>query len=109
MTSHRIAAIPGDGIGKEVMPEGLRVLDAAARRFGITLQVDEFDFASCDYLARHGSMMPDDWKDRIGGHDAITSVPWAGRPPCPTMSRCGAACSSSGATSISTSTCAPRA
>ena len=68
---HRIAVIPGDGIGKEVMPEGLRVLDAAARRFGIPLQLDHFDFASCDYYARHGKMMPDDWKDRIGGHDAI--------------------------------------
>ena len=68
---HRIAVIPGDGIGKEVMPEGLRVLDAAARKFGIPLQLDHFDFACCDYYARHGKMMPDDWKDRIGGHDAI--------------------------------------
>ena len=40
MRTHRIAVIAGDGIGKEVMPEGLRVLDAAARRFGISLQVD---------------------------------------------------------------------
>ncbi len=71
MTTHRIAVIAGDGIGKEVMPEGLRVLDAAARRFGIGLQVDHFDFANCDYFARHGEMMPADWKDRIGGHDAI--------------------------------------
>ncbi len=71
MTTHRIAVLAGDGIGKEVMPEGLRVLDAAARRFGISLQVDEFDFANCDYHARHGSMMPPDWKDRLGGHHAI--------------------------------------
>ena len=71
MSTHRIAVIAGDGIGKEVMPEGLRVLDAAARRFGIGLQVDTFDFANCDYFARHGEMMPADWKDRIGGHDAI--------------------------------------
>ncbi len=71
MTTHRIAVLAGDGIGKEVMPEGLRVLDAAARRFGISLQVDEFDFANCDYHARHGSMMPADWKDQIGGHHAI--------------------------------------
>ena len=71
MSKHRIAVIPGDGIGKEVMPEGIRVLDAAARRFGIDLHFDHFDFASCDYYVRHGSMMPDDWKDRIGGHDAI--------------------------------------
>jgi tartrate dehydrogenase/decarboxylase/D-malate dehydrogenase len=71
MSTHRIAVIAGDGIGKEVMPEGLRVLDAAARRFGIKLQVDPFDFANCDYFAKHGEMMPADWKDRIGGHDAI--------------------------------------
>ncbi len=82
-TPLRIAAIPGDGIGTEVMPEGLRVLDAAARRFGIALEVDEFDFASCTYHARHGRMMPDDWKDRIGGHDAIFfgAVGWPATVP----------------------------
>ncbi len=68
---HRIAVLPGDGIGKEVVPEGLRVLEAAASRFGIALQFDHFDFASCDYYERHGTMMPADWKERIGGHDAI--------------------------------------
>ncbi len=71
MSKHRIAVIPGDGIGKEVVPEGLRVLDAAARKFGIDLALDHFDFASCEYFAKHGTMMPADWKDRIGGHDAI--------------------------------------
>ncbi|HZW13233.1 MAG TPA: tartrate dehydrogenase [Noviherbaspirillum sp.] len=71
MTTHRIAVIAGDGIGKEVVPEGLRVLDAAASKFGIDLKWDHFDFASCDYYAKHGQMMPDDWKERIGGHDAI--------------------------------------
>ena len=83
MTSHRIAVIAGDGIGQEVMPEGLRVLDAAARRFGIALQFDNFDFANCDYYARHGQMMPDDWKDRIGGHDAIYfgAVGWPATVP----------------------------
>jgi tartrate dehydrogenase/decarboxylase/D-malate dehydrogenase len=70
-TPHRIAVIAGDGIGKEVMPEGLRVLEAAASKFGIALQVDHFDFSSWDYYERHGKMLPDDWKDRIGGHDAI--------------------------------------
>ncbi|MBZ9799118.1 tartrate dehydrogenase [Mesorhizobium sp. ES1-4] len=68
---HRIAVIPGDGIGKEVVPEGLRILEVVARRFGIDLQFDHFDFASCDYHARHGRMMPEDWKSRIGNHDAI--------------------------------------
>ena len=82
-TPHRIAVIPGDGIGAEVMPEGLRVLDAACRRFGISLQVDEFDFANCAYFAKHGQMMPDDWKDQIGGHQAIFfgAVGWPATVP----------------------------
>ena len=71
MSKQRIAVIAGDGIGREVMPEGVRAVDAAARRFGIELAFDHFDFASCEYHARHGQMMPADWKDRIGGHDAI--------------------------------------
>lgn len=71
MGRQRIAVIAGDGIGQEVMPEGVRVLDAAARRFGLDLQFDHFDFASAAYYERHGAMMPADWKDRIGGHDAI--------------------------------------
>ena len=68
---HRIAVIPGDGIGKEVMPEGVRVLEAAAKKFGFELRLDDFDFASCDYYEKHGRMMPEDWKDQIGQHDAI--------------------------------------
>ena len=68
---HRIAVIPGDGIGKEVVPEGVRVLEAAAKRFGFELRLDWFDFASCDYYARHGRMMPEDWKEKIDSHDAI--------------------------------------
>ena len=71
MTAHRIAVIAGDGIGTEVMPEGLRVLEAAAMRFGVELAFDHFDFSSWAYFERHGQMLPDDWKERIGGHDAI--------------------------------------
>ena len=67
----KIAVIAGDGIGREVIPEGLRVLDAVTRKFGIQLGFDHFDFASCDYFAKHGQMMPDNWKDQIGHHDAI--------------------------------------
>ncbi len=67
----RIAVIAGDGIGHEVMPEGIRVLEAAATKFGIDLQFDHFDFSSWDYFEKHGKMLPDDWKDQIGGHDAI--------------------------------------
>ncbi len=68
---HRIAVIPGDGIGKEVVPEGLRVLEAVASKCSRTFAFESFDFASCDYYAQHGKMMPDNWKPLIGGHDAI--------------------------------------
>lgn len=67
----RIAVIAGDGIGTEVMPEGIRVLEAAATRYGLNLRFDDFSFSSCNYFAQHGQMMPDDWKSQIGGHDAI--------------------------------------
>ncbi len=67
----RIAVIAGDGIGTEVMPEGIKVLQAAARAFGVSLAFDHFDFASCEYHLRHGKMLPDDWQAQIGGHDAI--------------------------------------
>ncbi|HSD53562.1 MAG TPA: tartrate dehydrogenase [Burkholderiales bacterium] len=70
MKTHRIAVIPGDGIGKEVMPEGVRALDAAARRFGFKLQLDQLDW-NCERMVRTGKWMPDDWKDAVGGHDAI--------------------------------------
>lgn len=68
---YRIAVIDGDGIGKEVMPEGIRVLERAASLYGFTIDQEWHDFASCDYYARHGQMMPDDWKERIGAVDAI--------------------------------------
>lgn len=67
----KIAVIAGDGIGKEVVPEGVRALEAVAKRHKIGLEFDEFDFASCDYYQRHGQMMPDDWKAQIEGHDAL--------------------------------------
>jgi tartrate dehydrogenase/decarboxylase/D-malate dehydrogenase len=70
MTTHRIAVIPGDGIGKEVVPEGLRVLDAAARKFGFGLALEHFEW-SCENYPKHGYWMPPDWKDRIGDKDAI--------------------------------------
>lgn len=80
---YRIAVIPGDGIGKEVMPEGVRTLEAAALRFGFRLALDEFDFASCDYYLSHGTMLPPDWQQILSSYDAIyfgavgwpTSVP----------------------------------
>ena len=83
MSTQRIAVIAGDGIGKETVPEGLRVLDAAAREFGIDLQFDHFDFSSWDYCEKHGKMLPDNWKDQIGGHDAIYfgAVGWPEKIP----------------------------
>jgi len=80
---YKIAVIPGDGIGREVVPEGVRVLDTAAKKYGFKLQLDEFDFASCDYYQKHGKMMPDDWKDLIGHHDAIFfgAVGWPEKVP----------------------------
>ncbi len=68
---HTIAVIAGDGIGQETVPEGLRALDAAARRFSIDLAFEHHDFASCDYYTKHGAMMPPDWKSRLEGADAI--------------------------------------
>jgi tartrate dehydrogenase/decarboxylase / D-malate dehydrogenase len=70
MAKHRIAVIAGDGIGKEVMPEGVRVVDAAARKFGIDLHFDHFNW-SCDNYDTIGKWMPDNWRDQIGGHDCL--------------------------------------
>jgi tartrate dehydrogenase/decarboxylase/D-malate dehydrogenase len=69
--AHRIAVIPGDGIGKEVVPEGLRALDAAAKRFDLELEYVPIEWASCDYYEQHGTMMPSDWRERLSGCDAI--------------------------------------
>jgi tartrate dehydrogenase/decarboxylase / D-malate dehydrogenase len=83
MAKHHIAVIAGDGIGKEVMPEGVRVMDAAARKFGIDLHFDHKDFSSWDYYEKHGKMLPDDWKDQLGKSDAIFfgAVGWPDKIP----------------------------
>ena len=82
MKTHRIAVIPGDGIGKEVVPEGLRVLEAAARTFAFGCEWRELDW-SCDYYARHGRMMPEDWFETLSPHDAIFfgAVGWPATVP----------------------------
>ncbi|MCC6610703.1 MAG: tartrate dehydrogenase [Burkholderiales bacterium] len=67
---HRIALIPGDGIGKEVVPEGVRVLEAAGRAFDIGFRWDEYPW-SCEYRAKHGRMMPVDALQTVRHHDAI--------------------------------------
>ncbi|QOT70656.1 MULTISPECIES: tartrate dehydrogenase [Sphingobium] len=69
--TYSISVIPGDGIGKEVMPEGIRVLERAASLYGFAIEQKWQDFACCDYYARHGVMMPEDWKAQIGNPDAI--------------------------------------
>jgi len=68
--THRIAVIPGDGIGKEVVPEGIRVLDAAGRRFGFDFEWTHYDW-SCEVYAKTGRMMPEDGLDRLRAFDAI--------------------------------------
>ncbi|WP_114949187.1 tartrate dehydrogenase, partial [Microvirga calopogonii] len=80
---YRLAVIPGDGIGKETTPEGVRVLEAAAKKFGFDLQLDHFDFSSYDYYAKHGRMLPEDWKEQIGSHEAIFfgAVGWPEKIP----------------------------
>ena len=71
MKTHKIAVIAGDGIGNEVMPEGLRVLQAAAAKFNIGLEFTTMEWANCDYYLQHGKMMPDDWREQLEGFDAI--------------------------------------
>ncbi|WP_251977737.1 tartrate dehydrogenase [Salinicola avicenniae] len=81
--THRIAVIPGDGIGTEVMPEGLRVLEAAAKRFDIALEFETFAFGSCDYYLEYGQMLPDDWFETLSRFDAIFygAVGWPEKVP----------------------------
>ncbi len=67
---YRIAVIPGDGIGREVVPAAMTVLDAAGGRFGIAFDWDVFDW-SCETYRATGRMMPEDGLHRIGEHDAI--------------------------------------
>jgi tartrate dehydrogenase/decarboxylase/D-malate dehydrogenase len=70
MKRYKIAVIPGDGIGKEVVPEGQRVLEAAGRKFGIEFAWEEFPW-SCEFRAKHGRMMPEDGLQTIRNHDAV--------------------------------------
>lgn len=67
---HKLALIPGDGIGKEVTPVGVDIVELAARRHGISLEWLPLDWSS-DHYARHGSMMPADWKEQLAGIEAI--------------------------------------
>jgi tartrate dehydrogenase/decarboxylase/D-malate dehydrogenase len=70
MKKFRIAVIPGDGIGKEVIPEGLKVLEAAGSAIGVSFHFDTFDWG-CERFSTTGKMMPEDGLDQIRNHDAI--------------------------------------
>ena len=80
---YQIAVIAGDGIGNEVMPEGLRVLQAAAAKFQLNLSFTTFAWANCDYYQQTGKMMPDDWKAQLSQFDAIYfgAVGWPATVP----------------------------
>ena len=80
---YNIAVIPGDGIGTEVVPEALKVLEVVSNKYGINLQLDHFNFSSYEYYSKHGQMMPDDWKSQIGSHDALFfgAVGWPEKIP----------------------------
>ena len=77
--SYKIAVIPGDGIGKEVVPPALEVLDAAATRFGFTLHTTHCDW-SCERYTRTGAMMPADGLDQLREADSVLlgAVGWPG-------------------------------
>ena len=79
MTGYRIAVIAGDGIGKEVVPEGIRVLEAAGLKFGISFDWTEFPW-DCSSYASTGHVMPEDGIEQLSGFDAIFlgAVGWPG-------------------------------
>lgn len=99
-TRHRIALIPGDGIGTEVLPPACAVLDAVGKRHGLAFSYDSFDW-SCERYLAEGAMMPTDGLDRIRHHDAVLlgAVGW---PGWRTMSPSGDCSSPSAASSAST-------
>ncbi|MBL11997.1 MAG: tartrate dehydrogenase [Rhodospirillaceae bacterium] len=70
MNTYNISLIPGDGIGKEVIPEGVRVLETVGKKFNIQFKWQEFDW-SCETFKRTGRMMPEDGLDEIKGSDAV--------------------------------------
>jgi tartrate dehydrogenase/decarboxylase/D-malate dehydrogenase len=81
MKTVKVAVIAGDGIGREVMPEGQRVVEAALRRSGVAIEWTAFDW-NCDYYLKHGQMMPDDGVEQVRPYDAIYlgAVGWPSVP-----------------------------
>ncbi len=80
---YKVAAIAGDGIGQEVLPQGVRVVEAATKALNLPVQIDHFDWASCDYYLAHGQMMPDNWFEILKDYDAIFfgAVGWPDKVP----------------------------
>ncbi|MDJ0776911.1 MAG: tartrate dehydrogenase [Gammaproteobacteria bacterium] len=70
VTSYRIASIPGDGIGNEVVPEGIKVLESVGQRCGINFEFTHFDW-SCERYLETGAMMPADGIEQLAAFDAI--------------------------------------
>src|SRR5436189_4402051 len=70
MSTFKIAVIEGDGIGHEVIPEGLRVLEAAGKKFGLSYEMTGFDWI-CEVYAKTGRMMPEDGLEQLRRHEAI--------------------------------------
>ena len=70
MTQHRIAVIPGDGIGRETVPEGIRVLEAVGAKHDIRFDWQEFPW-SCDWYKVYGRMCPEDAPDTLRKYDAV--------------------------------------
>jgi tartrate dehydrogenase/decarboxylase/D-malate dehydrogenase len=70
MNNYKIAVVPGDGIGNEVVPESLKVLDVLAAKFGFQFSYKNYDY-SCEYFSKNGKMMPDDGMERLRDSDSI--------------------------------------
>lgn len=80
---NKIAVMDGDGIGQEVIPEGLKVIEAVQKRFNLNLAFDHYDWGDCDYYLEHGQMLPDNWFDTLKDYQAIFfgAVGWPAKVP----------------------------
>ena len=104
MVTYRMASVPGDGIGPEVIAEGIKVLNAvAALDGGFRFEWTEFPWG-CDFYLQHGKMMDDDGIEKLKQFDAIY-LGAVGAPACRTISPCGGCCWKSAKALTSISTC----